>query len=165
MPMIKVAIVEDNASVRGGLSAILAGSPGFQCHCVCRNAEEALAKIPANPPDVVLMDINLPGRSGIDCVRGLRELLPTLQIISQIARLLVRFFNRKAPPRSAGETNLTSREEEILNLVAKGYRSKEVAESLGLSVLTVETHLRNVYGKMHVRSRAEAVAKYFTKGR
>lgn len=206
MPDIKVAIVEDNASVREGLAAILNGSPGFQCQCACKNAEEALQKIPLDPPEVVLMDINLPRQSGIACVRDLKARLPDLQIImltieednervfqsleagangylvknvppvkileaveevhrggspmsSQIARLLVRFFNQR-PPLRQQEENLTPREQEVLHLVAKGYRSKEVAEVLSVSTQTVETHLRNLYSKLHVRSRAEAVAKF-----
>ena len=78
---------------------------------------------------------------------------------SQIARLLVRFFHQRASSRRA-EENLTPREEEILRLVSKGYRSKEVADVLTISVQTIETHLRNIYSKLHVRSRAEAVAKF-----
>ena len=76
-----------------------------------------------------------------------------------IARMLVRSFHRPGR-RPSGEIRLTAREEEVLNLVARGYRSKEIGEALGVSVQTVETHLRNVYEKLHVRSRAEAVARF-----
>jgi DNA-binding NarL/FixJ family response regulator len=204
MSEITVAIVEDNAPVRESLAIILNGSPGFQCLCACASAEEALRRIPSDPPEVVLMDINLPRLSGIDCVRQLKEKLPQTQIVmltieedgrrvfqslqagasgyllknmpptkileaieevrrggspmsSQIARLLVQSFHQRGPARH-DQADLTGREEEILQLIAKGYRTKEVAEALGISAQTVESHLRNVYDKLHVRSRAAAVA-------
>jgi DNA-binding NarL/FixJ family response regulator len=203
---IKVAIVEDNDAIRESLAVILNGSPGFRCVQACRTAEEAVQKIPLDSPDVVLMDINLPKMSGIECVRELKELLPTSQIImltieedsrrvfqsleagaagylvknlppakileaieevhrggspmsSQIARMLVQSFQERGQSRRE-EENLTPREEEILALVSKGYRSKEVADALAIAVQTVETHLRNIYEKLHVRSRVEAVAKF-----
>lgn len=209
MPNIKVAIVEDNASVREGLTVILNDSPGFKCICACGSAEEALRQLPAASPDVVLMDINLPRRSGIDCVRQLRGQLPQIQVImltieedservfeslaagatgylvknvppstilasiqevhrggspmsSQIARMLVQSFH-KAPSTAPTKESLTDREEQILQLVARGYRSKEVADDLGISTQTVETHLRNIYDKLHVRSRAGAVARFLTR--
>jgi DNA-binding NarL/FixJ family response regulator len=206
MSSIRVAIVEDNASVRMGLAAILNLTPGYQCNCVCGSTEEALRILPQHSPEVVLMDINLPGQSGIECVRALKARVPSTQIImltieedservfrsleagatgylvkseppaeilraieevhlggspmsSQIARMLVRFFHQRTPAPSPDE-NLTPREAEILRLVAKGFRSKEVADSLSIGLQTVETHLRNIYTKLHVRSRAQAVAKY-----
>ncbi len=206
MSNIRVAIVEDTTSVREGLASILNASPGFACICTCESAEEALRAIPAALPEVVLMDINLPGRSGIECVRQLKEQLPQLQIVmltieadsqrvfaslaagatgylvkstspagilaaieevhrggspmsSQIARMLVQSFHRPAAPAEMAQ-NLTAREEEILGFIAKGYRTKEVAETLAISALTVETHLRNIYDKFHVRSRAAAVARF-----
>ena len=209
MPNIKVAIVEDNASVREGLATILDASPGFKCVCACGSTEEALRQLSAAPPDVVLMDINLPRRSGIDCVRQLRIQSPQVQIImltieedsdrvfeslaagatgylvknvppasildaiqevhrggspmsSQIARMLVQSFHKTRSAVPAREA-LTDREEEILGLIARGYRSKEVAGELGISVQTVETHLRNIYDKLHVRSRAGAVARFLTR--
>ena len=202
---IRVAIVEDTPSVREGLETILNTSAGFTCVCACASAEEALQKLPLLKPAVVLMDINLPGQSGIVCVQRLKEQLPNVLIVmltieedsrrvfqslaagatgylvksvppagilaaieevhrggspmtSQIARMLVQSFQRPAPA-SPGE-NLTPREQEILRLVAKGYRTKEVAEALAISSLTVESHLRNVYDKLHVRSRAGAVARF-----
>src|SRR5262245_7135153 len=205
-PPIKVAIVEDNDAIRESLAVILNGSPGFSCLCACRDAEEAMRRILLDPPDVVLMDINLPKMSGIDCVRELKENLAKTQIImltieensqrvfqsleagasgylvknlppakileaieevhrggspmsSQIARLLVQSFQERGQSKRE-EENVTPREEEILALVSKGYRSKEVAEALNIAVQTVETHLRNIYEKLHVRSRVEAVAKF-----
>jgi DNA-binding NarL/FixJ family response regulator len=206
---IRVAIVEDTAAMREGLAAILGGSPGFACVCACASAEEALRQLPPLQPEVVLMDINLPGQSGVECVPQLKARLPEAQIVmltietdsrrvfeslaagatgylvknvppagilaaieevrrggspmsSQIARMLVQTFHRQGPA-SRAEENLTNREQEILRLIAKGYRTKEVAEALAISTLTVETHLRNIYDKLHVRSRAGAVARFLGK--
>jgi DNA-binding NarL/FixJ family response regulator len=205
-PPITVSIVEDNQRVRDGLAAILQGASGFSLVSSCATAEEALRLIPRDRPDVVLMDIHLPRRSGIECVRQLRQQMPELQIImltieedsrrvfesleagatgylvkhvtparilaaieevnrggspvsTQIARLLVQSFQRRGPSARA-EENLTPREEEILELIARGYRSKEVADELSISTQTVETHLRNIYSKLQVRSRAAAVARF-----
>lgn len=207
MSNIKVAVVEDNDAMRNGLEMILNGSPGFVCAGAFRQAEEALEWIPPNPPDVILMDINLPGMSGIEGVLRMREHLPNALILmltieadsevvfrsleagasgylvkntppaeildairevhrggspmsSEIARLVVKSFQRRGQSRREQE-NLTAREQEVLHLVARGYRSKEVAQSLGLSVQTIEAHLRNIYVKLHVRSRTEAVAKFY----
>jgi DNA-binding NarL/FixJ family response regulator len=77
----KVAIVEDDALVRGSLAQLINDVPGCNCSCVCSTAEEALRQIPKVAPDVVLMDIHLPGLSGIECARRLKETLPTLQIL------------------------------------------------------------------------------------
>jgi DNA-binding NarL/FixJ family response regulator len=203
---INVAVVEDNEKVREGLAAIINGSPGFECMLACESAEAALRKIPGLKPDVVLMDIHLPGMSGIECVESLKKRSPDLQIMmltvyedddnifrsliagatgyvlkktppaelleairelheggspmtEQIARKVVQLFQRMG--KSATETeNLTDREIEILSLVAKGYYDKELAEQLFLSIKTIRTHLRNIYKKLHVRSRTEAVLKY-----
>jgi DNA-binding NarL/FixJ family response regulator len=209
MSKIQVAIVEDTQAMREGLVSILNASPGFECVCACTCAAEAVQLIPTASPDVVLMDINLPDSSGIECVRQLKERLPQVQIVmltieadsqvvfdslaagatgylvknvtpanllaaiqevqrggspmsSQIARMLVRSFQKPAPTAKP-EEELTPREEEILAMIAKGYRTKEVADSLAISPLTVETHLRNIYDKFHVRSRAGAVARFLGK--
>jgi DNA-binding NarL/FixJ family response regulator len=77
---------------------------------------------------------------------------------SRIARMVVAQFQEKA--RDAEEIDLTPRERELLELFARGYRSKEAAEDLRISVQTVHTHVRNIYEKLHVRSRAEAVARF-----
>ena len=81
VPMIKVSIVEDDAKLRETLVRYFAGQPGFRCLNAYPNAEAALADIPQHPPDVVLMDINLPGMSGIECVSLLRQAAPSLKII------------------------------------------------------------------------------------
>jgi DNA-binding NarL/FixJ family response regulator len=203
---ISVGIVEDNEQIREGLAVLINGSAGFACVATAASAEEGLRILPGLLPDVLLMDINLPGMSGIDAVPRFRELLPNSQIMmltvyedddkifrslvagaagyvlkrtppvelleaiksihhggspmsDQIARRVVEVF--RAMGASARETeNLSARELEILSSVAKGYRDKEVAEQLFLSAETVRTHMRNIYKKLHVRSRTEAVLKY-----
>lgn len=76
-----VAIVEDHADLRESWAALLEGAPGFRCVGTCASAEEALKLVPALAPDVVLMDINLPGMSGIECTGRLKEKQPNLQVL------------------------------------------------------------------------------------
>lgn len=78
---IDVSIVEDNAGLRQSLAVLLGGSPGFRCASVHPDAEDALRRLPAARPDIVLMDINLPGASGIECMRRLKERLPRLPVV------------------------------------------------------------------------------------
>lgn len=78
---IKVSIVEDNQGTRQTLAKLLASSPALCCTGTHRDAEHALQNIPAEQPDVILMDINLPGMSGIECVARLKEALPNTQVL------------------------------------------------------------------------------------
>ncbi len=203
---IRVGIVEDDRSVRENLALLIDSAPGFSCVAACASAEEALRRFCESAPDVVLMDMHLPGQSGIECVARLRRLLPQTQVImltveedservfeslkagaagylvkhvapeeileslaevhrggapmsSHIARMVVRTF-QEHPQAGAAALELTSREEEVLHFLAKGARSKEIADRLNISTGTVNTHVRGIYDKLHVRSRAEAVARY-----
>ncbi len=203
---ISVALVEDNSSVRASLERVLAAAPEFGCVASCANAGEALRMIPAQRPDVVLMDIELPGLSGIECSTQLKQRVPELQILiltvyndneqifsaleagasgyllkqsspeeilqairdvreggapmsAEIARRVVLSFRRPEP--SATESPLTPREAEIIELLARGYTSKEIADQLNVSYDTVCGHLGRIYAKLHVRSRTAAVVKYF----
>jgi len=209
-PSIRVSIVEDNARVRGGLEKLLAVSPGFQCLSAHPTAESAIAALPAEKPDVVLMDINLPGMSGVDCVRQLKPLLPQTQVVmltvyentdlifkaltagasgymlkqtlpqdllaavrdvhkggspmsSHIARKVVASFQRSDSSAKELES-LTTREQEVLDHLAKGFLYKEIADAMSISYDTVHTHIRKIYEKLHVRSRTEAVAKRLGQG-
>ena len=85
--MTKVAIVEDNATLRKYLAEVINNTPAHRCVCTCESAEEALVQIPAQKPNVVLMDIHLPGESGIACTARLREKLPNLQVINRDAHV------------------------------------------------------------------------------
>ena len=206
--MTKVAIVEDNATLRKYLADLLGNTKGHQCVCACSSAEEATVEIPKHRPNVVLMDIHLPGESGIACTARLREKMPDLQVImltvykdikmifqalragacgyvlkradedeileaisevraggapmtSEIARMVVRaFMTPNQSPASAGTDQLSSREMEILALVAEGCQNKEIASRLFISTATVRTHLMHIYEKLHVHCRTEAAAKY-----
>jgi DNA-binding NarL/FixJ family response regulator len=79
--MIKVGIVEDNKTLREGFETLLNRMPGFRCVCACSTVAEALRKIPKAMPDVVLMDIQLPDATGVECTAKIKELLPAVQII------------------------------------------------------------------------------------
>ena len=79
--MTRVAIVEDNKTTREGLERIINLSPGCRCVCTCETAEDALRVLPLQRPEIVLMDIQLPGMSGVECVAQLKQLLPSAQVI------------------------------------------------------------------------------------
>jgi DNA-binding NarL/FixJ family response regulator len=207
----KVAIVEDNATLRKYLAGRINNTPGHKCVCACESAEEAILEIPRHRPNVVLMDIHLPGESGIACTARLRERMPDLQVImltvykdikmifqalkagacgyvlkraneseileaiaevrsggapmtSEIARMVVRAFV-DSPAISSSPSNeytdrLSTREMEILALIAEGCPNKEIASRLSISSATVRTHLMHIYEKLHVHCRTEAAAKY-----
>lgn len=203
---VTVAIVEDNSALRSHLVEMLSHEPKLQCVGAFPDAEQALAKLPALNPAVVLMDIKLPGMSGVECVARLTLALPETQVIMitvyddsdsvfeslaagasgyllkpvqpsrlveaieevraggapmsmSIARRVVQTF--KKPASAAGDdAQLWPREVEILSLLAKGLLKKEIGEQLGISYWTVQTHVGRIYKKLHVHSRAQAVAKY-----
>lgn len=77
----QVSIVEDNEQLRGTLARVLNRAEGFKCVSHYGSAEDALKSLPTDKPDVVLMDINLPGMNGVECVRQLKQVLPAVQVI------------------------------------------------------------------------------------
>jgi DNA-binding NarL/FixJ family response regulator len=201
-----IALVEDDASLRETLAEIISSSAKWQLVASYPDAESALEGMKATCPEVVLMDIQLPGISGIECAGRLKVLHPELQILmvtvydnndrifdalaagasgyllkrdapsklleclddllaggspmsSAIARKVVQHF-QKEPPAKNEDHNLTPREKQILELLVKGGLYKEIAWDLGIGVETVRTHLHNIYAKLHVRTRTEAVVKY-----
>ena len=203
---ISVSIIEDDAPARHILANWIRRADGFASVSEHGSAESALAKLPQEKPAVVLMDINLPGLNGIECVRQLKTLLADTQFVmltvyedadhifnalqagatgyllkqtprnellaalkqvhaggspmtSNIARKVVQAFRQTAPAPTEG-VELSPREQEVLELLARGYLYKEIAESLSISVPTVNTYVRRMYEKLHVRSRSQAVAKY-----
>lgn len=79
--MIKVGIVEDNKTVREGFETLLNRTPGFQCVCTCGTVADALKRIPKAQPDVVLMDIQLPDSTGVECTAKIKELMPAVHIV------------------------------------------------------------------------------------
>jgi len=208
MAKISVSIVEDDAPVRKILAGWIRDANDFECLSEHRSAELALAQLPQKKPNIVLMDINLPGLSGIECVRRLKPQLPETQFLmltvyedsdhifdalaagatgyllkqtphdellaalkgvfaggspmtGSIARKLVLSFqNPPAQRQSREHVDLTPREREVLELLARGYLYKEIADALQISIPTVNTHIRRTYEKLHVQSRGRAVAKY-----
>lgn len=203
--MITLAIVEDSTVYREKLEAFINASPDIRCVCACGNGASALARIPALAPQIVLMDMQLPDISGIECIARLSRGLPDTQFLvftvhadtdqvfkaleagasgyllkrsapdeilgairdlrhggapmsSEIARKVVQFFHRPSPEK---RPELSPRQDEILQLLAQGYVTKEIADRMNLTVETVRSYLKLIYQKLSVRSRTEAVIKYF----
>lgn len=201
---VTVSIIEDDVPAREILADWIRRADGFSCVSEHNDAESALSALPDKKPAVVLVDINLPGMNGIECIRRLKTVLPQTQFLmltvyeddnhifralsagasgyllkqtprqmilaalkevhgggspmsSNIARKVVQSFRHETPP---GTTGLSQREQEVLDLLARGFLYKEIAESLQLSVQTVNTYIRRVYEKLHVRSRSQALAIY-----
>jgi DNA-binding NarL/FixJ family response regulator len=208
---ISVSIVEDDPAVRSSLARLINRSSGYQCVSNHPSAEDALREIPKINPNVTLMDINLTGLNGVECVRRLKPVLPATQIImltvyqntenifnalaagatgyllkqtppdellaairevheggspmsSHIARKIVQSF-QQTPPAARDEESLSPREAQVLDLLAKGFLYKEIADSMKVTYATVHTHIRHIYEKLHVRSRTEAVAMHLNKAR
>jgi len=198
----KIVLVEDHVEIRNGLTFLINNIDGFVCHGF-PNAEDALEFISSVPVNVVLMDINLPGMSGIECTSIIREKYPRTQVMmctvyeddekifkaleagangyilkktssseliaaikevingaspmsGEIARKVVQSFRKKNINPSY---DLSERELNILDLLSLGYSNKEIGEKLFISSHTVRNHLYNIYEKLHVSSRIEAMNK------
>lgn len=201
-----ISIVEDDPSLGAILSEIIQSSPDWNLLHHYASAELALEGMATSTPQVVLMDIQLPGMSGIECVGKLKALHPDVLVLmvtvydnnerifdalaagasgyllkrdipiklmealddllaggspmsSAIARKVVQHF-QKGPPAKNEDHNLTPREKQILEQLAKGSLYKEIAWDLGIGFETVRSHIDNIYKKLHVRTRTEAVVKY-----
>lgn len=204
--IIDVVIVEDDARVRRTLAGIIDKTGSCRCVGDYGTAEAALEEIPRSKPQVVLMDIDLPGMNGVECVRRLVVQAPGVQVMmltvykdtdsifdalasgavgylvkpvraaqlieavldvhgggapmtSGIARKVVQVFQQR---RSSAEEveGLSPREQEVLGFLARGYLYKEIADRMGVSYATIRTHVERIYHKLHVRSRAQAVARF-----
>lgn len=206
---IRVCIVEDDEIIRKSMMDIISGSPDCQMMEAFDTAEDFMKKVRYLQPDVVLMDIQLPGRSGIECVGEMKQRFPKIQFLicsvledndkiydalcagatgyllksidSQkliqsiveinkgespmsglIARKVISNFQNQKIPKVYIEL-LSEREREILNYLSHGFRYKEIASRINLSVETVRTHIRNIYDKLQVSSRTDALNKVFKK--
>lgn len=203
---IKVSIVEDLTEVREGLAELVRSDKELLMMENFDNAESAIEKLPVLEPDIVVMDINLPGISGIECIKIIKEKCPGTQFMmftvyetdekvlqalqagatgyllkrtepkrilecikelnqggspmsSTIARKLLNIFlNEKVKTK---KEILTDRENEVLQLLADGLLYKEISDRLHISHGTVRQHIHNIYEKLHVQNRTEAVNKYF----
>ena len=202
---INVWLVEDNETYRGAIARTLDCAPGLHCAGAFGSCEDALRQLREDhPPEIILLDIGLPGLSGLDGIQQFKALSPATHVIiltvfedadkivraicagasgyllksspgdkiaqaihevlgggapmtPQIARSVLSLFARLAGPRP--EQGLSEREKETLEFLVQGLTNKEIADRIGLSIHTVDTHLRNIYRKLHVHSRAGAVAK------
>lgn len=208
MNMISVAIVEDVDEIRNALQILINGSEGFSCEHVFSNGEDALQQLPDIKPDVVLMDIHLPGKTGIECINELSDKIPSTQFMmctvydddenifealsagatgyllkrtppaqilqairelheggspmsSEIARRVVESLKKKNKQSTAIEI-LTDREKEILEYLSKGFLYKEIAAELFISKETVKRHIHNIYEKLQVQTRTEALNKAYS---
>ncbi len=117
--MTKIAIVEDNTTLREYLAVLIGGTPGHRCVCACSSAEEALKEIPIHKPDVVLMDIHLPGESGIACTARLREKMPNLQVIMLTVYKDIKMIFQALKAGACGYVLKRSDEKEILAAIAE----------------------------------------------
>ncbi|MBL7739132.1 MAG: response regulator transcription factor [Chitinophagaceae bacterium] len=206
---ITLAIVEDLDEVREGLKQFISLNPDFSVLKTFSTAEEALEVIPDIRPDIVIMDINLPGMTGIECIRRVKSKSPSTQFMmftvyendekvlealkagasgyllkntglvqmiealkelynggspmsANIARKLVTLF-RESEKEAPEKELLTKRENELLQLLSKGLLYKEISDRLCISLNTVKQHIHNIYEKLHVQNRTEALNKVFGK--
>jgi DNA-binding NarL/FixJ family response regulator len=205
-PLIRVCLVEDHRATRESFLKLLRHADAVVCTGAYVDGKEALSEIPKILPDVVLVDINLPDRSGIECVGILKRAHPRIEFVMlttyddtdlifsalragasgyllkraapdeligaindvsrggspmsmEIARRVVSHFHKIREP-AREEEKLSKREQEILELLAKGLSYKLIADRLSLSPHTIHNRLRGIYRKLHVQSGTEAVAKY-----
>lgn len=204
--MISVSVVEDDPAFRASLVALLGADADVVLLDVCASAEDARDRLLARPPQVALMDIQLPGITGVALVGKLAARLPQTAFLMltinedndsvfsaleagavgyllkgeltaetlhvhladahrggspmswSIARRVVRSFSR--PPQAAPEvTTLSARERQVLDQLALGLAYKQIGTRLGIAEDTVRVHIRNLYAKLQVNSRAQAVLK------
>ena len=207
MAQITVSIVEDLKEVRDGISAVLAMDDRFEVVSGYANAEIAAEELPAWQPNIVIMDINLPGMSGIECIRKVKAACPNTQFMmftvyededkvfqalaagasgyllkktslakiveslielheggspmsTQIARKIIQTYQKENERLDDGKL-LSQKEYTILELLAKGNLYKEISDTLNISVNTVKQHIHNIYQKLHVKNRTEAINKVF----
>ena len=201
---IKVAIIEDRREIRESLVTLIGGTEGFLCTGGYRSMEEAFAKIGRQLPDVALVDIGLPGMSGIEGLGILKEKYPDMLLMMltvyddderifdamcagasgyllkktpparlldslkeavaggapmspEVARRVISLFREIRPPERA-DYDLTPHETRLLKLFERGHNYKTAAAELGVSVHTIDFHLRSIYTKLQVHSKTEAVA-------
>lgn len=208
MKPIRIAIVEDDTELLKGISHTLEASEEIEVLSIFTNAEDFSASAPTLNADVVLMDIGLPGESGIECIRRVRPLAPKMQFMmwttfeddekifdalkagangyilktatpQQLVQAICDIQNGGSPMSSSiarkviasfqgaeirqTEYKLTKRESEILEHLARGYRYKEIADKLFLSLETVRSHVHHIYEKLQVSSRTDALNKIYGK--
>jgi len=199
---IRIAIFEDNDRLRESLAYLIKGTTDYEVVGDYNNAGDAATIVRVYKPDVVLMDIDMPGHNGIEGVRIIKETQPEISVIMytvfeddeklfqclcagangyvlkktppsklidairevldggapmspSIARKVLNTFQQTRP----NDYHLTSREQEVLQLLNKGYSTKMIASELKIAFDTANSHLKNIYHKLHVNCGKEAIAK------
>jgi len=205
MKISSIAIIEDDDKVRTNLSELIAQYTGCNDIRQYMDSETALSELIVRPAEIVLTDVNLPGINGVEFIRKIKLIHPSVQCIvltvydqpdiifdalqsgatgyllkstaaekiiegiyevfsggspisSQIARKVIDAFALKSKANEYFQL-LSRREQEILEQLSKGFRYKEIADNLFLSIETVRSHVRNIYEKLQVNSRVEALKK------
>lgn len=197
--------MEDNTTFRRTVANLINQSDRMYCEKAFSSPTQMLLELKREyAPDAILLDIGLPGMSGLDAIERIKALAPTTEVIMltvyddddkifraicsgasgyllknapaqrlveqildityggapinpRIARKVLEMFSQGNAPRS--DYNLTYREKEILRLLVDGLTKKVIAERLVVSYHTIDSHLKNIYGKLHVHTRSGAVAK------
>jgi len=204
MMPIRVIVFEDNRSLRDSLVQMVSNRDGFVFAGAFENCTRLLQNIEDTMPDVILMDIQMPGMNGIEAVRIIRASYPNMKILMQtvfedeekifqaiyagasgyilkntspsrflefiretfeggapmsptVATKVLKMVVRK-PDNSNHDFNLTEREKDILSCLVRGMSYKLAANECFISIDTVRGHIRNIYEKLHVHSKSEAVA-------
>lgn len=206
MEPIRICIVEDLKEIREGMVTLLSLDERFEMLKAFSEAETAAKELPEWQPDVVIMDINLPGMNGIECIKKVKSSCPNTQFImftiyendekvfdallagasgymlkktplSKIVESLIELHEGGAPmsmqiarkviermrlnESSSPNEELTARENEVLQCLSKGWLYKEIGIKLNISMGTVRQHIHNIYEKLHVQNRTEALNKAF----
>lgn len=209
---VKVLVVDDHEIVREGIRMVLAADPELEVVGVASSGEEAIEKVRELEPNVVLMDIGMPGLSGFEATRRIRESSPGVQVVAltvhdsegyvfqmlqagatgyvvkrapsedvilavkrahqgeavlhpSVAKLLIKdYLARVAKGEETSFDTLSDREREILKLIAEGQTNREIADTLFLSIKTVQAHRANLMRKLGMHDRTELVKYAIRKG-
>lgn len=193
-----MAIIEDDETIREGYAFLIGSTAGYKVVGTYSSYEDAMRKIANDDPDVILLDVELPGISGVDALPKLKKILPETHILiltvyeqemlifralgngasgyltkntppekivtaihevmegggpmsAHIARMVISSFKRNE------STPLTRRETEILEQIATGKSRKRIADELYIDLETVKSHIKNIYHKLNVHSKADAI--------
>jgi DNA-binding NarL/FixJ family response regulator len=203
---IHVVIFEDNFLLRESLFQLVNGTPGLICTGAFANCDNLIFNISKTDPDVILMDIKMPGKTGIEGMLIIHDQFPKIKVIMQtvvddedkifssicngasgyllkntppaallhaimevfeggapmtptIAMKVLEKFRKQSVPTLKEFNNLSNRENEILECLVEGMSYKMIAIARNISIDTVRFHIRNIYEKLHVNSKSEAVVR------